>query len=65
MAYGKTFGGGSCSNRFLGLLSQFYPKKVYDVSRNNFRHTEDHQVYQELFFPKTGKYVNWKIWDFI
>lgn len=40
---------------FLGLLSQFYPKKVYDVSRNNFRHTEDHQVYQELFFSKDGK----------
>ena len=40
---------------FLGLLSQFYPKKVYDVGRNNFRHTEDHQIYQELFFSKDGK----------
>lgn len=40
---------------FLGLLSQFYPKRVYDASRDNFRFTEDHQIYQELFFSKDGK----------
>lgn len=40
---------------FLGFLSQFYPKKVYDVSRSNFRYTEDHYVCQELFFSKGGK----------
>lgn len=40
---------------FLGFLSQFYPKKVYDVSRSNFRYTEDHYICQELFFSKDGK----------
>lgn len=40
---------------FLGLLSQFYPKDVYDGARSNFRYTEDHYIYQELFFSKDGK----------
>ncbi|MCD8063054.1 MAG: hypothetical protein LUE13_12080, partial [Akkermansiaceae bacterium] len=40
---------------FLGLLSQFYPKDVYDVARSNFRYTENHYIYQELFFSKDGK----------
>ncbi len=40
---------------FLGLLSQFYPKNVYDVARSNSCYTEDHYIYQELFFSKDGK----------
>lgn len=41
---------------FLDYLSQFYPKWIYDLTQDDFlRHTEDHHVYQELYFSKDGK----------